>query len=292
MRIFKLYEELLFMWILLVCIYGVIKGARDIIKKKAMTKSSAIEVLFIYTLLSFLFVTPDINSALKMDMVHMPFIILKSFIIFIGWICGFKAIKKMPVSLYGVLDMSRVVFAVLLGVIILGESFTVTRVLGMILVLIGLLLVNIKNKNTDREKVNTKALIMVIICCLCNASSEILDKFLMKSVTSSELQFWYMFYLALFYFLYIIITRTKIKWKSVCKNYWILILAILFVIGDRALFIACSYENSTVIAITLIKQCSVLVTIIGGKLVFKEEKILQRMICASIIICGIFIGVM
>ena len=34
------------MWIGLVCLYGVLKGVRDIIKKKAMEKNSAMEVLF------------------------------------------------------------------------------------------------------------------------------------------------------------------------------------------------------------------------------------------------------
>ena len=37
------------MWIGLVCLYGVLKGVRDIIKKKAMEKNSAMEVLFFYT---------------------------------------------------------------------------------------------------------------------------------------------------------------------------------------------------------------------------------------------------
>ena len=46
------------MWMLLVLLYGVLKGAREIVKKKALTKSSVIEVLFFYTLLGFLFVTP------------------------------------------------------------------------------------------------------------------------------------------------------------------------------------------------------------------------------------------
>ena len=33
------------MWIGLVCLYGVLKGVRDIIKKKAMEKNSAMEAV-------------------------------------------------------------------------------------------------------------------------------------------------------------------------------------------------------------------------------------------------------
>lgn len=50
------------MWIGLVCLYGVLKGVRDIIKKKAMEKNSAMEVLFFYTFISFLFVTPSVKK--------------------------------------------------------------------------------------------------------------------------------------------------------------------------------------------------------------------------------------
>ena len=37
------------MWIGLVCLYGVLKGVRDIIKKKEMKKNIAMEVMFFYT---------------------------------------------------------------------------------------------------------------------------------------------------------------------------------------------------------------------------------------------------
>ena len=32
---------------------------------------------------------------------------IKSAIIFIAWICSFKAIKKLPIGFYGIMDMSR-----------------------------------------------------------------------------------------------------------------------------------------------------------------------------------------
>jgi drug/metabolite transporter (DMT)-like permease len=57
------------------------------------------------------------------------------------------------------------------------------------------------------------------------------------------------------------------------------------------MFIANTYENSTVVVMTLIKQSSVLVTILLGKLVFKEENILKRALCACLVIAGIVISV-
>ena len=38
------------MWMLLVLLYGVLKGVREVVKKKALTKNTVMEVLFFYTL--------------------------------------------------------------------------------------------------------------------------------------------------------------------------------------------------------------------------------------------------
>lgn len=279
------------MWIALVALYGILKGIRDLIKKKAMERNSAMEVLFFYTFLSFLFVTPSIKNALAVDMRYIGYIVIKSAIIFIAWICSFKAIKKLPVSFFGIMDMSRVIFASLLGIFILGEFFTKNKAFGMALVLAGLLLVNVQKNGGSEDKIQIKFLFLTLISCFLNAVSETLDKFLMQYISSSQLQFWYMFFLVLLYLGYMIITKTKIDPRIIKNNYWILILSILFVIGDKALFIACRQNDSTVIAMTLIKQCSVLVTILGGRLMFKEKHTLYRTVCALVIISGIITAV-
>lgn len=279
------------MWIALVCVYGILKGFRDIIKKKALEKNSAMEVLFFYTFISFLFVLPETKDALGMDFHYVGFIMIKSAIIFAAWICSFKAIKQLPIGFYGIMDMSRVIFATALGALVLGEVLTGHKIAGMTLVLIGLLFVNLGPKNA-LERTKPVYIILVLISCLCNAVSELLDKMLMQSISSGQLQFWYLFFLAVMYLGYMLVTRAKIGWRTLYKNYWIIILSILFVIGDKALFIACSYENSTVVAMTLIKQCSVLITIVGGRIVFKEKRTLYKLMCAAVIIAGIVFAVM
>lgn len=278
------------MWIALVGVYGILKGIRDIIKKKALEKNSAMEVLFFYTFISFLFVLPETKNALGMDFHYVGFIMIKSAIIFAAWICSFKAIKRLPIGFYGIMDMSRVIFATALGALVLGEVLTGHKIAGMTLVLIGLLFVNLGPKNT-LERTKPIYIILVLISCLCNAVSELLDKMLMQSISSGQLQFWYLFFLVVMYLGYMLIKREKISWRTLYKNYWIIILSVLFVIGDKALFIACSYENSTVVAMTLIKQCSVLITIIGGRIVFKEKRTLYKLMCAAVIIAGIVFAV-
>lgn len=287
------------MWVWLVLLYGVIKGVREIVKKKALQKNATIEVLFLYTLLAFVIVLPDAKNAMGLEVKYYFFIGLKSFVIFLAWIFSFKAIKKMPISLYGVLDLSRVLFATMLGVIVLQEALGAFQVIGLVLVSAGLLLLKYRpakkaaaGQAAVPEAVDVKIVLMAFASCLFNAVSGLLDKLLMKDINSSQLQFWYLLFLVLFYLLFILVTGTKIHFFSVLKNYWVWILSILIVIADRVLFLANGMDGSRVTVMTLLKQAGCVVTILAGRFLFHEKNTGHKLFCAAIIIAGIVIGVM
>jgi len=300
------------MWILLVLAYGILKGVRDVAKKKALTKSGVTEVLFVYTLIAFVFVTPEIKNAGGIPAKEMLLIAFKSFIIFIAFICSFHAIKKMPVSLYGVLDLSRMLFAFILGIVWLKETPGIYQIIGMVFVSAGLLLLRFKPgfikfeeaTDTDNgedtgagkisiggEKVTATVLIMAFVSTFLNAVSGNLDKYLMSTgnVTDGQLQFWYMLFMVIYYGIYVIVTKTRIT-KEVWKNGYVWLISILFIIADRCLFIANGYADSRVTIMTLLKQICVVVTIIGGRLLFKEKNIGYKLFCAAVVVAGIVIA--
>lgn len=281
-------------WVWLVLVYGILKGARDIAKKKAMEKSEVLGVLFFYTFLSFLMVLPEAKEAMGVPAPLMGATAIKSFVIFVGWICGFYALEKMPVSLYGIIDLSQMLFTMLLGVIFLGERMTLLQGAGLLLVLGGLLMLRVGGKKgaLKGEGASARLVGMAIICCLFNGISGTMDKVLMRSMTSVQLQFWYMLFLSAFYGIFLIVRRIRLDWKNVLKNYWIWIMGVLFVIGDRALFMANGMEGSRVTVMTLVKQSSCVVAIVGGRLVFGEKNIGYKLICAGVVIAGIVLAVL
>ncbi len=281
-------------WILLVLLYGILKGAREVIKKKSLQGSTVMEVLVVYTLLAFLMVLPDVGNATGVEPVFLFWIAVKSFLIFLAWICSFIAIDRMPISFYGILDLSRVLFATLLGTIVLGEILGVPQIVGLTFVSAGLILLNGTRRLplAKTEKIETRYVVIAVFSCILNAFSGLMDKILMRSVTSSQLQFWYMLFLVVFYVGYILITKKKIRWIQTFKNHWIWILSLLFIIADRALFMANGMEESRVTVMTLIKQSGSLVTILAGKFIFKEKNIRYKLICAGVIITGIVVAVM
>ena len=288
-------------WMLLVLFYGVLKGVREVVKKMALKKNGVIEVLFFYTFLAFLFVLPSAKDAGGLYGMDYFWIALKSFFVFLAWIFSFKAIKKMPISLYGVLDLSRVLFSTMLGVVVLDETLGFMKTLGLIFVSSGLLLLKYRppflkikeecNSKKGIDSVKTIYIVFAFLSCILNALSGLMDKILMKDMNSSQLQFWYMLFMVIYYGIYMIATKTKLS-RNIWKNGWIWLLSILFVLADKALFIANGMAESQVTIMTLLKQSGCVVTILAGKFIFKEKKAGYKLFCAAVIVIGIVIGVM
>ena len=267
-----------------------------------METNSVIEVLFFYTFFAFLLTVPFSKDVFSVSLKYHVAILVKSFSIFIAWLCALNSIKRLPLRVYSVMDMGRMVFSILLGVIFLNEKLSYLQGLSIILVITGITLVNLKKKGHDSENTTLKVLPLVLVSCVLNALSGTLDKFLLSPspdrfiygsdiLTASQLQFWYMLYLTSFYLIYILVKKEKIHVKKCLSCPWIYVLSIIFIIADRALFIANSSQNSTIVIMTLLKQSSVLVSILLGRLIYKEKDILYRIMCALLIICGIVISV-
>ena len=308
-------------WILLTLVYGLLKGGREISKKKAMDRNSVMEVLLLYTLIGFLIVTPRAPQAMGLMPTQYGLILIKSFSIFLAWMMGFHALKHLPVSLYGVLDLSRVLLGTLLGVLVLHEVLKWNQMLGLALVAFGLLALRFqfignhgkktetedktdipateaaeKSSGTETESASadgnrTRFVLLAFGSCILNSVSALLDKILMKDINSSQMQFWYMLFLLGLYILYVLVTRTEIR-PSAFKNGWIWLMAIMFVIGDASLFIANADPSSRITVMTVVKQSACFVTILGGKFVFHEKGIAYRLFCASIIFTGIILSVL
>lgn len=139
-------------WVGLVTLYGILKGVREILKKKALGRNTVMEVLLMYTLLSFLILLPTAPKAGGLRAPEYAAVFAKSFIIFVAWLCSFHALSCMPVSLYGILDMSRVVFSTLLGIIVIHEKMDLPGLIGFVLVCTGLYaLRGLKNREAEDD---------------------------------------------------------------------------------------------------------------------------------------------
>lgn len=273
------------MWIFLVAIYAFLKGGRECMKKAALKKSGTNEILFFYTLIGFIMTIPFAKTAFEIDAIYIFYSFIKAFVCCVAWLFSLLALKHMSVSLYSVMDLGRMIFSTLLGVLILREDFTIWKLMGLILVITGLLLANLK-KNSGGGRASAFAIVAVLLNCLFNAISGIFDKVLMKSIEPPQLQFWFMLFMSIIYGVLLLVRREKISFKSIKTNYWVPLMSLTLVGGDLILFYANTFLQSQVTLMTLIKQSSVVVSVLAGWLIFKEKNILYKLVCAGIVILG------
>ena len=186
--------------------------------------------------------------------------------------------------------MGQLIFATLLGVIFINERMGFFQIVGLLIVALALFLVNFR-KSDDGGEVRTVYILITLIYCLLNSTSGLLDKLILRTgeVNSSQLQFWYMLYLVLMYGAYLLCSRTKVNWQALKKNYSIPIMSVLFIAADRALFVANAHPDSRVTVMSVIKQISVVVAVVLGRIVFHEKNILYRLLCALLVVAGIII---
>lgn len=279
-----------YLWIVFVIIYAFLKSSRDCMKKASLKRSSLYEVLFFYTFLGFLLTLPNISEALSLSPKFIFFIFIKSAFVCLAWFFSCLALDKMSVSLYGIMDLSSVIFSMLLAIFALGESLTLPKAIGAVLVMTGLLLVNL-GKTSKIEKTPFRVILFALLYCFFNSFSGTMDKVLMKYMTSSQLQFWFMFFMSLIYGIVLVVRKEKMQIKALAKNFWIPLMSISLVLGDKFLFEANGSPFSEVTVMTVIKQSAVIMTVLLGWIIYKEKNIPYKLFCCGIILGGICISV-
>lgn len=278
-------------WVILIIAYALINGFFETSKKQALTKSTLLEVLAGFTTLAFIFVAITTRDAFDIDIAYIPIILFKSLILIIAWLLNTYVLGKMSISVYGILKISTIIFSTTMGCIFFGEILTLKILLGMIIVLAGLVLVNLISNKNEEKNYSVKLIVLMLVSCFCSSFSAIIDKMMLSRITSSQIQFWFLLFLTLGYWIMVLFSKDKIKikdvFRSIKNNYWIIITAFLLAFGDRLLFIANSNPESKVSIMTFIKQLHVIETIIIGKFVFHEEHIMKKFLCSLLIIFGL-----
>lgn len=288
-------------WIIFTFLYAIFNGIFQCAKKKSLEKNTIYEVLAYFSTIAFGVVAFTSKNVFEIEISYIFAILFKSIIIIAAWILSLYSMSKMTVSMFSVIHLSRIIFSVLFSVILLGETLTLSAIIGLIIVILGLVLVNINKENGEYKEASFKVIVILLISSLLSSISAIIDKKVLGTITSVQMQFWFMLFLSLGYWMILILNKNKVqgktnkeKLKSKGKklvnnkiNYWVLITAICLAVGDRFLFMANESKESSVAIITIIQQISTIEIILLGKILLKEKNIIKKLLCSLLIIFGI-----
>lgn len=276
-------------WVILTFIYAMFTGFFQCSKKKALEKNNIFEVLATMSLVSFIIAAFSTRDVFNIEFKYLGLIFLKSAVIVFSWLIALYAMKRISMSLYSVINLSRIIFAVFLSVVVLGEQLTITMCIGLMIVILGLVLVNLISNHKENKEASLKVVFVLMFSCFLNSISAIVDKKALEYITTSQLQFWFLLFLTILSWWVVLLRNKKVDFKGINKNLWIFGAAFALTIGDKILFAANKMPESSVAIMTVIKQVSAIEMIILGKVLFKEKNIRKKLFCSLLIISGIIL---
>ena len=290
------------MWLLLAFVSAALLGLYDIAKKTSLKENAVLPVLFLNTLFSTLIFVPFIFmsrfdiAAMENSMFYVPeagwevhkFIILKAIIVLSSWICGYFAIKHLPLTIAGPINATRPVMVLVGAMLVFGERLNLYQWIGTGFAIVSFFLLSVSGKKEGINFKSNKWIFLLVLAAVLGAVSGLYDKYLLKHIDRIIVQSWFNVYQmiimgAIVLFLWYPKRRstTKFSWK------WsILLISIFLSAADFAYYYALSYDDSMISVVSMVRRSSVLVSFIGGVFLFKEKNIKGKVIDLLLVLIG------
>ena len=274
------------MWIWLTLFSAILLGSYDIVKKQAVKSNSVLWVLFGATALSTLFLTPFFSPGPPEDHLRL---MAKAVLVSLSWISGLIAIKLLPLTTVSTIKASRPMFVVLFSLIIFQEKLNLLQWAGVLLVIAALLLLGRSSKKEGVTFTSNKGLAWMVVSVLTGVASALYDKHILGLMEPLFVQSWTNLYISIILALVLLADRLRDR-KGVRKFQWdwkLLLIAVLITGSDMLYFFAVSEEGALLSVISITRRSSVLITFLGGALVFKENNIRDKFIDMVIMLAGV-----
>lgn len=274
------------MWIWLTLFSAILLGSYDIIKKQAVRSNSVLWVLFGATALSTLFLTPFFSAGPLDDHLRL---MAKAVLVSSSWISGLIAIKLLPLTTVSTIKASRPMFVVIFSLILFQEKLNLMQWGGVLLVTAALFMLGRSSKKEGITFTSNKGLVWMVVSVLTGVASALYDKYILGIMEPLFVQSWTNLYISVILALILLVERLRDR-QGFRKFRWdwkLLVIAVLITGSDMLYFFAVNQEDALLSVISMTRRCSVLITFIGGAIVFKENNIRDKAIDLAILLGGL-----
>lgn len=290
------------MWLLLAFVSAALLGLYDIAKKTSLKDNAVLPVLFLNTLFSTLIFVPFIlmsridGIGFENSMFYVPeagwevhkFIVLKAFIVLSSWICGYFAIKHLPLTIAGPINATRPVMVLIGAMIVFGERLNLYQWIGAGFAIVSFFMLSVSGKKEGINFKSNKWILLLVMAAVLGAISGLYDKYLLKHIDKMIVQSWFNVYQMMIMGVVVMFLwypkrhkTTKFSWK------WSILLISLFLsAADFAYYYALSYDDSMISVVSMVRRSSVLVSFIGGVFLFREKNIKGKIIDLLLVLIG------
>ena len=274
------------MWIWLTLFSAILLGSYDIVKKQAVRSNSVLWVLFGATALSTLFLTPFFSAGPFEDHLRL---MAKAVLVSSSWISGLIAIKLLPLTTVSTIKASRPMFVVIFSLIIFQERLNLMQWGGVLLVTAALFMIGRSSKKEGITFTSNKGLVWMVVSVLTGVASALYDKHILGIMEPLFVQSWTNLYISVILALILLVERLRNR-QGFRKFRWdwkLLVIAVLITGSDMLYFFAVNQEDALLSVISMTRRCSVLITFIGGAIIFRENNIRDKAIDLAILLGGL-----
>ena len=270
--------------------YAFLNGFFNVSKKLAtkQTINTAV-ILVLFSSVAFLLSLGLIPFGVGIPIEFLWIFVVKGFIISLCWYILINVLKNTDITLVTATNILSTVLTFIFAITIFGETVSILQIIGSIVIVIGVALINLLNKGSNK-KTTTLTILLLLLVALITASSCVIDKYTTTYLSNFQVQFWFLVFAFLFSWIFFAIDCIRAKQflikKSDLKNFWIYLIGLFLFVGDFMLFMAYKVPNSQMIVITILSKLNIIITSIFGILIFKEQKAWLKILYILIIMAG------
>ncbi len=297
------------MWVGAALMSALLLGCYDVAKKRSLAGNAVIPVLLLNTLFSSLLLLPYILDA------HLDFgwfgakflqedygydigirehllVALKAAITLSSWLCGYHAIKHLPLTIVGPVNATRPVVVLLGAILLFGEELNLWQWGGVCLTIVSLYLLSRAGSRESIDFRRNRHVWALFAAMLLGAVSGLYDKFLISRCDIGPIfvQSWFGIYQ--FAMMCVICATIWLPRHAVEPFRWrwtIPLISLFVTIADFCYYHALADADSMIAVVSMIRRSSVIVTFLSGALLFGERNLRAKALDLLLILIGMIL---
>lgn len=295
------------MWVVYALVSASLLGLYDVFKKKSLQGNAVIPVLLINTVICTLFFMPSIVGSLTGmispdSSLYIPdggwrehkLVVIKAFIVLSSWICGYFAIKKLPLTIVGPVNATRPVMTLVGAMLIFGERLNLLQWAGVCMAIFSFWMLSRSGKKEGIDFKSNVWVLLLVAAAVLGACSGLYDKYLMASSGAGLdrlfVQGWYNLYQAVIMGIIMLLVWLPERKRALAQavpgtgpdyvpfvwKWTIPFISLALTAADLAYLYSLTMPGAMISVVSMIRRSSVLVSFVFGAVVFHEKNLRSK----------------
>ena len=294
------------MWVGAAFLSALLLGFYDVAKKRSLSSNAVIPVLLLNTLFSSLIFLPVILSSefelgwfteTSLDsgtgsIGDHALVALKALITLSSWLCGYYAIKHLPLTIVGPVNATRPVVVLIGATLLFGERLNMWQWGGVLLTIVSLYLLSIAGRKENINFRHSRHVWAMFAAMLLGAVSGLYDKYIISTheLNPTFVQSWFSVYqFMMMTLIACVVWLPKRKGERLEWRWTIPLISIFVTCADFCYYHALDMEDSMIAVVSMIRRSSVIVTFICGALLFGERNLRTKALDLALILIGMIL---